>query len=407
MRVVVNQLVALGRKTGIGHYTNQLLRGLFAQADSDEIVPFPSGIVRRAYQAASRTRRRLTGDDRRARFASSRAERGASLLNWTFEHVRWGTHAALGRYFRAVCTPQQFQIYHETNVIPFATDLPAISSVHDLSAILHPEWHPRYRVAHYEQLFRRRLKSTAHVLVLSDFIRDQLIRQFHVPPERVTRTYCGVRPGLMPIPEDEVQMILRRLGLPRRFLLYVGTIEPRKNVMMLLRAYVGLPSSIRSQWPLLLVGTWGWNSTDVAEYLHTEARHRGVIHVGYVQERHLPALYGGARALLFPSHYEGFGLPPIEMMACGGAVFASTAGAIVETVGRKAHLIHANDEAGWRDAMGRVVQDDDWWRSLRQGARNVARKYTWASCAAETLAVYRHVAGATNELDLRPRRAAG
>jgi len=118
-----------------------------------------------------------------------------------------------------------------------------------------------------------------------------------------------------------------------------------------------------------------------------------VIHLGYVAEHHVSAIYNGARALVYPSLYEGFGLPPLEMMACGGAVVASTAGALVETVGQRAHLVAPEDEDGWRAALARVVVDDDWWRELRRGVREVARPYTWGRCAADTLRVYRSLAG--------------
>src|SRR5205085_3332784 len=132
----------------------------------------------------------------------------------------------------------------------------------------------------------------------------------------------------------------------------------------------------------------GWNTGEVAAYLHDVARHRGVLHLGYVAEEHVAALYNGARALLYPSLYEGFGLPPIEMMACGGAVLASTAGALQETVGPRAHLIEPEDLAAWRAAMLRVVTDDDWWQQLRQGVQSLAKPYTWDRCAAVTLEVY-------------------
>ena len=131
----------------------------------------------------------------------------------------------------------------------------------------------------------------------------------------------------------------------------------------------------------------------VAEYLDGEARHRGVLHRGYVAEKHLAAIYNGARALVYPSLYEGFGLPPLEMMACGGAVLASTAGALVETVGSRAHLIDPYNQGGWRDAMIRVLEDDDWWQSLRTGVMALARPYTWDRCAADTLRVYRSLCG--------------
>jgi alpha-1,3-rhamnosyl/mannosyltransferase len=116
-----------------------------------------------------------------------------------------------------------------------------------------------------------------------------------------------------------------------------------------------------------------------------------VIHVGYVADVHMPALYNGARALIFPSFYEGFGLPPLEMLACGGAVIASTAGAIAETVGRRAHLVDPYDLDGWRAAMRRVADDDDWHRALRDGAEDAARPFTWEACAADTLRAYRAV----------------
>jgi alpha-1,3-rhamnosyl/mannosyltransferase len=199
--------------------------------------------------------------------------------------------------------------------------------------------------------------------------------------------------------------VLRTLNLPSQYLLYLGTIEPRKNVLTLLKAYCSLPQSLRARWPLLLVGSWGWNAGPVAEYLHSEARHKGVIHLGYIAEKHLASIYNGARALVYPTLYEGFGLPPLEMMACGGAVIASTADAIVETVGGRAHLINAHDEDGWRAAMARVVEDDAWWQALRQDVMKVAAPFTWEQCAADTLNAYRMVCGGSGR-NYRPRQAA-
>jgi alpha-1,3-rhamnosyl/mannosyltransferase len=125
-----------------------------------------------------------------------------------------------------------------------------------------------------------------------------------------------------------------------------------------------------------------------------------------VADADLPALYGGARALAYPSLYEGFGLPPVEMLACGGAVLASTAGAVAETAGARAHLVRPLDVGGWRDALARVCRDNGWWRQLRQGAAEAARPFTWERCAADTLRVYRLLLGQSPSQEL-PRRAAG
>jgi alpha-1,3-rhamnosyl/mannosyltransferase len=299
----------------------------------------------------------------------------------------------LARHFRATSQRGGFNLYHEPNYIPLPSDLPTVAPIHDLSVLLHPEWHPADRVAHFERRFLHGLTQCVHFLAISEFGRQEIIRMLHLRPDQVTRTYMGIRPGLRPLPEEEVQKSLRRLGLPPNYLLFVGTIEPRKNVGMLLRAYGSLPAELRARYPLVLAGGWGWNAGDVARSLEDEGRTRGVLHLGYVAEEHLAALYNGARALVYPSLYEGFGLPPVEMMACGGAVLASTAGALVETVGDWAHLIDPDDLDGWRDAIIRVIEDDDWWYSLRQGVVEAASSFTWEQCAADTLKVYRALSG--------------
>ena len=141
-------------------------------------------------------------------------------------------------------------------------------TVHDLSALLHPEWHPAASRRGVSRPASTRASAQAcHFLAVSEFTRQELIHTLGLRPIGSTRTYNGVRPGLGPMPETEVQATLRRLGLPPRYFLYLGTIEPRKNVMTLLRAYVKLPAEVRERCPLLLAGGWGWNSADVAAFL--------------------------------------------------------------------------------------------------------------------------------------------
>jgi glycosyltransferase involved in cell wall biosynthesis len=401
MRVVVNRLAALGLKTGIGHYVTQLLRCLAEQAAPGEIDPFPRGWVGRVREACAVARPRLEGGSSTGNSASALARlRGVAMTG-----LRQGGRAFMAAYFRACCLRQHYDLYHETNFIPLPANVPTVATLHDLSVLLHPEWHPRDRVAHFERYFRSGLQRCVHFLAISEAGRQEVIRHLGIAPERVTRTYMGIRPGLGPLPRAAVHAALHELGLPQRYLLYLGTIEPRKNVLTLLRAYCSLPASFRERWPLLLVGSWGWNTADVADYFHAEARHRGVLHLGYVAERHVPALYNGARALAYPSRYEGFGLPPIEMMACGGAVLASTADAIVETVGRRAHLVAPDDLDGWREALVRVVVDDDWLHELRRGTQEVARPFTWDRCAADTLRVYRALCGEAEAVPPQPLAA--
>ena len=383
MRVVVNRLSANGQRTGVGHHTAELLRCLHRQAAPDLIEEFPQPWMLRARAAL---RRRPAG--------GPAVPSGAAGSGQTMSYrLRRGFRTLVEQYFRLLCVARRYDLYHEPNFLPLPCDRPTLVTLHDLSVLLHPEWHPADRVAEYERTFPQTMRRAVHFLTVSEFVRQEVIRHLHVPPWQVTRVYNGVRAGLGPLSPDDVAATLARLGLPPRYLLYLGTIEPRKNVLRLMQAYCALPQSLRERWPLLLVGRWGWHTEAAAEFYETEGRHRGVRHVGYVADEHLGAIYNGARALVFPSFYEGFGLPPVEMLACGGAVLTSTAGALVETVGSQAHLVEPEDTDGWRDGMARVLEDDDWWQLLRRGGVEAARPYSWERSAADTLRVYRALTG--------------
>jgi glycosyltransferase involved in cell wall biosynthesis len=383
MRVMVNQSTALGAKTGIGHYTRELLHGMRALAPSDTFDVFPPD-----WWSAFRA---LGSYLRSSKGAGEKAIR--SWRSSLSERLRSFGDGALGHYLDLANRWRKYDLYHEPNYIPLRSELPTVATIHDLSVLLHPQWHPADRVAYYERSFHDGLRQCGHLLAVSEFTRQEVIRVLNVAPDRITCTPLGVRAELRPMDETTIRGTIRRLGLPAEYLLFVGTIEPRKNPLMLMRAYCDLPGEVRERCPLLLAGSWGWNAGEFAEYYEREGRHRGVVHLGYVPNGDLAAIYGAARALVFPSFYEGFGLPPLEMMACGGAVLASSAGAVVEVVGQRAHLVAAADFIGWRDAMRRVIIDDDWQRHLRRGVREWAAAFSWERCAQQTLGVYRSMLG--------------
>ena len=387
MRVVLNNLTAIGQKTGIGHYVNELVAGLRTQAPDGRFELFPGALLAAGARAMRGVRRGISKLRRQP--SPPAVQPPGHDRSWT---ITWG-RACAAWHFRAFWSWRRFDLYHEPNYIPFLCDRPTVATVHDLSVMLHPEWHPRHRVDHFARHFEPGLRRCARLLADSEFTRRELIAAFSVPPEKVRRVPIGIRIDLAPMASTAVEAARRRLGLPENYLLHVGTIEPRKNLLMLMKAYGDLPGPVRQCCPLILAGGWGWNVAEVAEHYDGVARELGVRHLGYVADADLPALYNGARALLFPSHYEGFGLPPLEMMACGGAVIASTAGAVVETVGKHAHLVDPNDLVGWRDAMRRVITEDDWREALARGATEVARPYTWERCARGTFQVYEEVLG--------------
>jgi alpha-1,3-rhamnosyl/mannosyltransferase len=403
MRVVFNQWAASGRKTGIGHHAAELRHHLPCFAGADEVCFFPPAWVLRYRELWGKL---MSGPSAAGAGGGAPPSALQRAKTWAREVLRRCGRAFNSWHFRRFCTDHRIDLYHEPNYITLPSDVPTVVTLHDLSVLLHPEWHPADRVAHFERHFQDTLRRSSHVITVSDFTRREVIEELGVPAERVTRVYNGIRPNLAPMPRPEVEAALRRLELPEQYLLHVGTIEPRKNLMTLLRAYCGLPPALRERCPLLLVGGWGWNVQELRDYWQAEARFRGVLHLGYVEDEDLAAIYNGARALFCPSLYEGFGLPPVEMLACGGAVVCSTAAALVETAGARAHLVEPEDGDGWRAALRRAAEDDDWCEGLRVGAVEAARPFTWERCAAETWAVYRQVHGGARAIPQAPRRAA-
>lgn len=393
MRVLMNGVSALKSKTGVGHTTANLHRALAEFRPQDEFWLYPgevvAGITRRVLSRATAPTRGGGGNPTTVA-APARTGKGTGGSGRLRRRLVSLAKAAYRVHFQTVARWGGFDLYHEPNFVPFRTHLPTVVTVHDLSVVLHPEWHPADRVRFHEQHFHRGIATADHVIVVSESIRREMIDVLGVAPGKVTAVHNGIGEQYRPHDPEPTR---RKLGLPPRYLLAVGTIEPRKNIGTLLRAFCDLPASVRSACPLVLAGGWGWKSSSEATFFESEARHRGVIHLGYVGDADLPGIYAGAAALLYPSHYEGFGLPPVEMLACGGGVIASTAAAVREVVGGHAVLLDPADLDGWREAMRRVATEPEWLGETRRGGVAHARRFTWPTAAERTFAVYQQVLG--------------
>ncbi len=391
MRIVVNRMSASGQLTGVGHYTRELCQAVTSCAGDNSCTLFPGSLLWPGVRAG----RSLLPLLRQFRAQWALAGGWGLLRSLLRGAVRVGRQVSRlareewRRYVRATLTPRHYDLYHEPNYIPLPCDLPAAITIHDLSVLLYPQWHPAARLARYERDFRTGLARSAFVFTDSEYVRFQVIHLLNVPAERVRCLYPAVRATMRPLSDQAITSGLRRLGLSRGYFLHVGTIEPRKNLLMLMEAYCSLPRSVRERHPLILAGPWGWGTKKVANYYETVARHRGVRHLGYVSESMLPILYNGARCLAYPSHYEGFGLPPVEMLACGGAVLASDIATLTETLGDSAAFIASGDADGWRDALIRAASDEAWIQTLREGIVQ-ASAYCWRTTARQAWEGYAH-----------------
>ena len=385
MRVVINGLPTLKPKTGIGHHIANLAAAMAAEFPDDEFALYPGERVGRLVRRFNRSAA-LPATPAAKPTRPSLVKRAAAL-------VKPAAKAASGWHFAAYARAFRFDLYHEPNHVPFRTHLPTVLTVHDLSAVRYPQWHPADRVRMYEKQFLPGLRSAAALVTGSGAVRDEISREYGVPADAITVVYHGVSPAFRPMTAEEVAPVRAKFGLPAGYFLCVGTVEPRKNVGTVMRAFADLPPAVREACPLVLVGPWGWKSDADRAFFDSVGRTAGVRHLGYVSDDDLPAVYAGATGLVYPTHYEGFGLPPVEMLASGGAVLASTAAAVREACGRHAAFLDPLDAAGWRDAMHRLATDADYRDELRRGGVTHARQFTWERAARETVAVYRRVLG--------------
>jgi alpha-1,3-rhamnosyl/mannosyltransferase len=381
MRVVMNGLAALKPKTGIGHYVARLHAAL---GDAVALYPgaFPSALARKLLARPG---------------GPSKPSPGWSPLPPAKQLLKHLGKTAVGIHFARHCRALGYELYHEPNFIPFATPLPTVVNVHDLSVLLHPEWHPDDRARFHDRHFLAAVRRADHLLTLTHQVRRELIEYVGVNPNKVTAVHIAGGDEFRPLPAAVIDDARRRLQLPDRYFLCVGTIEPRKNILTVLKAFADLPSAVRASCPLVLAGPWGWKSDAERDFL--AAHPSGIIRLGYVSDADLPAVYGGAAALLFPSHYEGFGLPPLEMLACGGsAVVSKSAASVREVMGSHAVYVEGTDVAGWRDVLNRIAADREFLAETRRGGIAHAGRFAWSRTAAETLAVYRKVLGRADPL---------
>lgn len=284
-------------------------------------------------------------------------------------------------------------VLHSPNYFLPAYDGPSVVTVHDLSIQRFPETHPAARRRYFDLAFTRSLRRADALITDSEAVRQELITDYAVSPERVTAIHLGVDAAFRPHTRDELVPIMARHGLRQsQYLLAVGTLEPRKRLEQLITAYADLPVHLRERYPLVLVGSTGWLN-DQVQPLIERGRTQGWLHyLGYVPQAELPALYAGARAFAMVSIYEGFGLPLVEAMASGIPVLTSNRSCMPEVMDGAALLVDPDDVHEIRTQLARLLEDDLWRAFAVTHGLCRARQLTWRRCVEQTANVYRFLA---------------
>jgi glycosyltransferase involved in cell wall biosynthesis len=260
-----------------------------------------------------------------------------------------------------------------------------ITSVHDFSFLLYAKYHPKERMEYFEKNFFESVKRSTKIITGSSYTKKEILQYTDFSSEDIEIIYHGINHRLFYLRKN----ISVDFELPKKFILSVGSIEPRKNLLALLQAYVCLDSEIKSEYKLVLVGFKGWQNREIMEII--EANKAFIHYFGYVSDEELSCLYNLATVFVFPSLYEGFGLPPLEAMACGTPVISSNVTSMPEVCADAALYIDPHSVEDIKQKILHLLEDESLQKSLIQKGLQRAQAFTWEASAQKHMQLFEKV----------------
>lgn len=376
MRLAINATALLSPLTGIGQYTLALAK---------EVSTLP-GIDVEYFYAAYWSKQLLERPPVRSIAAALPFLRRnipyGYELRWFLQNHRFNRHTS----------KEQFDVYHEPNIMPLRFDGPTVVTVHDLSWIRYPETHPVERVRAMSRYFEAGLRQASAIITDAVAMKVELMETFGLSEQSVTAIPLGVDGSFQPQSEQQTLAVMAANNLKHgHYFLAVGTLEPRKNLTTAIRAYLQLPAELRDVYPMVVIGMTGWHTAQLELEMAPLIQSGQLRRLGYVSRPDLVALMSGARTLIYPSIYEGFGLPPLEAMACGTPVICSNVSSLPEVVGEAGIMVEPLDDVALMQAMRLMAEDETTWQVLKGKSLVQAKKFTWQKCAQQTVDVYKSV----------------
>jgi alpha-1,3-rhamnosyl/mannosyltransferase len=326
---------------------------------------------------------------------------GKEVLPGAEEGIDLGNYAprALQGFFARRVWPEERQLvgkvdlFHATDhLIPKFAHLPVVATLMDAIPLSHPQWIRTSLARSKRWLWRRTGRWADHVLTISDYSKQEIIRHFGIAAEQITVVPLGVHPRFwVQVDADFRQALRRKLNLPERFFLFVGTLQPRKNLERVLDAHASLPVALQREAPLVVVGRAGWGCEHLIARMCDSGASGHVKWLEYLPDQEVRALMQTATALVFPSLCEGFGLPVVEAFASGLPVITSNTTSLPEVAGEAALLVDPESPSEIAEAMQLLANDEGWGFRLREAGLVRVRDFTWKACAERTMAVYKQV----------------
>lgn len=307
-------------------------------------------------------------------------------------YSRWSTESPMRRIvWEQLAQPWQlgqFDLYHALAFVsPVLANPPAVVTVYDLSFIHYPEVLSAARRLYLRLFTALSCRRARRVIAISHSTARDVAETLNIAPQKIDVVACGYdATRYKPLPHSEVEAFKLRNSLPDRFWLFVGTLEPRKNLVTLLDAYASLPRMDRL--PLVLAGGKGWQYDDIFERVERYQLSGEVFFPGFIPTEDLPLWYNSAEVFIYPSVFEGFGLPVLEAMACARPVIVSDASSLPEVVGDAGLKVPPRSVEAWAESLRRAAHDADWRQQSAQRGINEAARYSWRVTAQNTISSY-------------------
>lgn len=367
---VLARCMASGAVDGIGSYTRELMKR-FVAARSVDLVPISFGHALPQMDGIAHETLQC------GRFAPAAVISALSGLSFPGA-------GGIGR---------QVDLMHATDhLIPNFGKVPIVATLMDAIPLSHPEWVTLKFRAVKNALWRRSAHWATHVVTISEYSKQEIEKHFGVPAEKISVIPLGVdERWFRPIARETMHETLRRYGLPDKLFLFVGTLQPRKNIGRVIDAYRLLPQGIKNEVPLVIVGRAGWQCDEIVDGLASGAYGASVFWLKYLPNDDLLAVVKAATALVFPSLHEGFGMPVLEAFAAGTPVITSNGTSLPEVAGDAALLVDPVDTSSIAEAMLHLLENSELADSLREKGYTRARAHSWDRTASMTLDVYRQV----------------
>ena len=366
--------------TGIGRYAYELAKGFRSLAEIEKIV----------FLKDSQIHADLKLSESSAHVAPNSIKHLIRSILGSFEPVVRVYQKQHDLRESKALKPYKNVVYHGPNFYLPKHEGPCLTTFHDLSVFKYPEFHPQARCNYMATELTKALKRADVIITDSNYTRDEVIDYSGFDPSRVLAIPLASSEEFKPRTENECQETLHRFQLTyKSYVLYAGTVEPRKNLHSLLDAYESLPEKLRLHTPLVVAGYKGWRSEDVHERLKKAHAAGWAKYLGFVSANDLPILFSAAKSFVYPSVYEGFGLPVLEALASGVPVVCSDATSLPEVAGGCALMCDHADVDALAQLLTKSLEDEVWRRSAMTKGLQQAATFSWQKTVHKTLDAYR------------------